>query len=192
MSGDAVMTQSRMSLAEAAGLRFLDPAKLRFFMAGATLRLTIEGESSCLKVNVRRAFPMSHPEAYFSVRDDSGKELGMLRDPSALDAESRGIVLDELERLYVISVIQQVLASTERFGTVDWEAETSRGRVKFTTRDMRDNTITVGPGHYLVMDVENNRYEIPDIAALDQQIDALVYELYGLTDAEIRIVEGAE
>jgi hypothetical protein len=28
------------------------------------------------------------------------------------------------------------------------------------------------------------------IAATDRQIDALVYELYGLTDDEIRIVEG--
>jgi hypothetical protein len=29
------------------------------------------------------------------------------------------------------------------------------------------------------------------IAALDRQIDQLVYELYGLTDKEIRIVEEA-
>jgi predicted nucleic acid-binding Zn-ribbon protein len=28
------------------------------------------------------------------------------------------------------------------------------------------------------------------IASTDNQIDALVYELYGLTDKEIRIVEG--
>ena len=28
------------------------------------------------------------------------------------------------------------------------------------------------------------------IAATDRQIDALVYELYGLTDEEIKIVEG--
>jgi hypothetical protein len=28
------------------------------------------------------------------------------------------------------------------------------------------------------------------IAATDQRIDRLVYELYGLTEAEIRIVEG--
>jgi hypothetical protein len=28
------------------------------------------------------------------------------------------------------------------------------------------------------------------IAATDNQIDTLVYELYGLTDSEIRIVEG--
>ena len=29
-----------------------------------------------------------------------------------------------------------------------------------------------------------------EIAATDRQIDALVYELYGLTEEEIRIVEG--
>ncbi len=29
------------------------------------------------------------------------------------------------------------------------------------------------------------------IAATDKQIDALVYELYGLTEAEIRVVEGS-
>ena len=30
------------------------------------------------------------------------------------------------------------------------------------------------------------------IAATDKQIDALVYELYGLTEDEIRIVEGGQ
>jgi hypothetical protein len=30
------------------------------------------------------------------------------------------------------------------------------------------------------------------IVATDKQIDALVYELYGLTEEEIRIVEGRE
>jgi hypothetical protein len=32
---------------------------------------------------------------------------------------------------------------------------------------------------------------LPQIAALTRQIDQLVYELYGLTDEEIRIVEEA-
>ena len=31
-----------------------------------------------------------------------------------------------------------------------------------------------------------------EIAATDRQIDELVYELYGLTDEEIKIVEGKE
>jgi len=30
------------------------------------------------------------------------------------------------------------------------------------------------------------------VTATDQQIDALVYELYGLTEKEIKLVEGSE
>jgi type II restriction/modification system DNA methylase subunit YeeA len=30
------------------------------------------------------------------------------------------------------------------------------------------------------------------VTATDQQIDALVYELYGLTDDEIKLVEGGQ
>ena len=30
------------------------------------------------------------------------------------------------------------------------------------------------------------------VTATDQQIDALVYQLYGLTDEEIKLVEGAQ
>jgi hypothetical protein len=55
----------------------------------------------------------------------------------------------------------------ERFGTVDWDVETHRGRRGFTTRDLRENVLRPGPRHYLITDVENNRFEIPDLDALD-------------------------
>ena len=38
---------------------------------------------------------------------------------------------------------------------------------------------------------DNNLYQ-RQIEATDQEIDALVYELYGLTEEEIAIVEGAD
>ncbi len=40
-------------------------------------------------------------------------------------------------------------------------------------------------------DAEVNLLEM-QCAALDRQIDAAVYELYGLTEEEIKIVEGKE
>ena len=158
-----------MSPAEAAQLRILEPKKLRFFKAGATLRLTIEDEACWLKVSVLRAFPLSVPTGYFSVRDGAAKEIGMLAGVDGLDAESRQLVEAELERRYMISIIHRVLSVKERFGTVDWEVETSRGRRRFTTRDLRENVLRCGPGHFLLTDVESNRYEIPDINALDPQ-----------------------
>jgi tRNA threonylcarbamoyladenosine modification (KEOPS) complex Cgi121 subunit len=40
-------------------------------------------------------------------------------------------------------------------------------------------------------DAEVNRLEL-QCESLDRQIDAAVYELYGLTEEEIKIVEGKE
>jgi hypothetical protein len=37
-----------------------------------------------------------------------------------------------------------------------------------------------------------NEETAPDKTAIDRQIDQLVYELYGLTEEETRIVEGGE
>lgn len=156
-----------MGLVEAAQLRMLDSRTLRFFKVGATLRLTVEGESSWLKVAVLRAFPLSQPTRYFSVRDGGGKEIGVLACLDGLDAESRSLVEAEVERRYMVSVIRRIVSVKERFGTVDWDVETQRGTRRFTTRDLRENCLRPSPNHCLITDVENNRFEIPDLCALD-------------------------
>lgn len=156
-------------LAEAAQLTLLDPAKLRFFKAGAALRLTIDGDRSLLKVSVLRAFPLTKPGQYYSVRDGGGKEVGMLVHPEALEPESRALVEADLERRYMTTTVRKIRSVEERFGTVDWEVDTPRGRNRFTTRDLRDNVLRPAPGRILFTDVEGNRYEVPDMAALDTQ-----------------------
>ncbi|MBU4199265.1 MAG: DUF1854 domain-containing protein [Kiritimatiellae bacterium] len=158
-----------LGLAEAGQLRFLDPKQLRFFQAGATLRLTVEDDICWLKISVFRVFPLSLPARFFSVRDGAGEEIGMLIDVNELDGESRQLVVAELERRYMVSIIRRVLSVMERFGTVDWEVETHRGDCRFTTRDLRENVLRPCLGHYLLTDVENNRYEIQDLYALDDR-----------------------
>jgi len=172
MEASVTELKQPLSLAEAAQLRFLDPGKLRFFKVGATLRMTIEDEACWLKVSILRAFPLSIPTRYFSVRDGGGKEIGMLTDFDSLAPESRALAEAELERRYMVSILHRVVSVKERFGTVDWDVETSRGRCCFTTRDLRENVIRAGSGHFLLTDVENNRYEIPDLNELDPQSQA--------------------
>jgi hypothetical protein len=152
---------------ETADLRYLDPKSLRFFRHGAALRLTVEAESSYLKVTVVRAFPLSHPQRYLSVRAGENKEVGVLVDAAELDEENRRLVAEELERRYVVPVIRRVIRIKERFGTVDWEVETDRGLCRFTTRNMREKVVQPSPGRYLLTDVDDNRYDVPDLAALD-------------------------
>jgi hypothetical protein len=158
--------QARSAL-ETADLRYLDPHELRFFRHGSTLRLTVGEERSYLKVTVVRAFPLSHPQRYLSVRSGDNKEVGVLTDAAALEEESRRLVAEELERRYVVPVIRRVIQMKERFGTVDWEVETDRGICRFTTRSMREKVVQPSPGRYLLTDVDDNRYDVRDLAALD-------------------------
>jgi hypothetical protein len=161
------MSEQALAPTETADLRYLVPKKVRFFRHGATLRLTIEAERSVLKVAVVRAFPLSHPHQYLSVRDGKNQEVGLLVDLTELDKESRRLVAEELERRYLVPVIRRVIRITERFGTVDWEVETDRGVCRFTTRGAREKVIQPSAGRYLLTDVDDNRYDVRDLAALD-------------------------
>jgi hypothetical protein len=155
------------SLAEASQIRFLDPARVRFFQHGATLRLTLADECSVLKASVLRAFPLSSPEGHLSVRDGGGKEVGILPGLAGLDPDSRLLVEREVERRYLLFRVRRIVKVVERFGTVDWDVETDRGRTTFTTRDLRENLLRPDLGRYILADVENNRYEVEEIAKLD-------------------------
>lgn len=159
--------EAPLTLAEAAQLRFLDPAQLTFFQVGATLRLTIADECSYLQVVVLRTFPLTHPEAYYSLRDGAGKEIGVLLEPGALAPAPRALIAAAVTRRYLVPTIRRITAVVERFGTVEWSVATDRGVCQFTTRDLRDNLVTRGGQHYLLTDVEGNRFSIPDLTALD-------------------------
>jgi len=178
MTGDANDTTVPMPLAEAAELVFLEPAKLHFSRHGATLRLVIDDDRCVLQAGVLRAFPLTEPRRYLSVCDGGGKEVGVLVELAALAAADRQLVEAELERRYLVPVIQRVIAIKERFGTVDWQVETDRGRCNFTTRNLRENVTRPVPGRVIMSDVDGNRYDVPDLDLLDSASrDALLKHL---------------
>jgi hypothetical protein len=165
--GDEPAAGPERGLPESPDLVFLDPQKLRFFRHGDALRLTIEGQRSCLDVSVARAFPLSDPRRVYSVRDGDGREVGLIAAPDQLAAADRALVEEELERRYLLPVIRRVAAVKDRFGTVEWEVETDRGRCNFATRDLREFVLRPSPRRYILTDVDGNRYDVPDVGALD-------------------------
>jgi len=154
-------------VSEPCELRYLNPRALRFRQAGPALQMTIENECTWLKVSVLRVAPVSNAGRYFSVRDAGGKEIGILIDPRELDADGRRLVERELERRYVVPVIKRIISAKERFGTVDWDVETDRGRCRFTTRNLREDALQPSPCRYIIADVDGNHYDVPDVSAMD-------------------------
>jgi hypothetical protein len=159
---------------ETADLRFLEPHRLRFHAHGARLRMTIADDCSYLEVTVIPAFPLSEPRRYVSVRSADSKEIGIIADARDLDRESRRLVEQDLERRYIVPVIMRVVAIKERFGTIDWTVETDRGPRRFTTRNLRENVVQPTPSRYLITDVDGSRYDVRDLAALDNTSQALL------------------
>ena len=147
-------------------LRFLDSSEILFFRAGDALRMTIEGDRSCLRVVAMYAFPHSLRDRYISLRDMDGKELGMIRSLGELDRKARKLLEEELRKRYVTPVIIEIISISDKYEVVEWEVQTDRGPKTFVTHSLHD-CLTVSADSLIVTDMENNRYEIHDMSKFD-------------------------
>ena len=164
-----------VTLVEASRLVFLDPQKLSFFWHGASLRLTVEGDRSYLKVSILRAFPLSEPNRFLSICNGANEEVGLIVDPAQLSVENQKLIEEYLERRYIVPVVTRIVSARERFGTVDWTMETDRGLCRFTTRNLRENIQRPAPGRIIINDVDGNRYDIRDVDKLSVEGQELLF-----------------
>ena len=148
-------------------LRFLDPSSIHFGREGARLRLRMDGETDGRDVAVARLFPLSEPERWVSVLDKDGKEIGVIEDLHKLSREDLAHVREELHRRYLVPKIRRILSCRVRFDLAEWTVETDRGRMRFLTRNLRDQVKDHVHSHLAMTDMEGNRYDIPSIEALD-------------------------
>ena len=157
---------SPATIAGAAGVRPLDPARVRLTRAGARIDVSIDGAAPVANIGLVRAFPLSDPGHYLSLRTEKNEEIGIVVDPAQLDPESRAIVEAESRRRYVVPVIRRVLSIRERFEVVECQVETDRGPCAFSVRNLREHVLRPTPNRLILMDVDGNRYDIPDLQAL--------------------------
>jgi hypothetical protein len=169
------LKETPVTLVEASQLVFLDPKKLRFSKHGATLRLTIEDDRSFPKVGILRGFPLSDRNHFFTVRDSSDKEIGIIVNPGELTDENRMLVEEDLQRRYFVPSVQRIVSAKERFGTVDWTVETDRGICRFTTQNLRENVQRPASGRIILNDVDGNRYDIRNVDELSSESQELLF-----------------
>lgn len=165
-------------LSEYIDIRYLDPATARFSETpGGFVRLVIGEDESYPRVLLYRAFPFSFVDRYISVRDMDGKEIGMIKDLNEFGEETARLVLKELDRRYFTPVITRIESIKEEFGYAYWNVETSAGARRFTVRDMQQNVVLLSQYQLLVIDVDGNRYEIPDYRELDAKSRKVIEDL---------------
>ena len=150
-------------------LRILEPRGVSLFRAGGVTRLTVADSVSSLRIAVHRAFPISNPNRYIGFQDGVGKDIGVLVDPSRMEAESRRILEEELELRYFVPEVSVVLSVKEEFGAVYWQVLTDRGEKEIVVRNLKDSVHELPGNRAMITDVDGARYMIPDIRRLDSR-----------------------
>jgi hypothetical protein len=163
-----------------ATLRYLEPEQVRLFRSeDGRVRVTIGDEFSVVAPRFLRARPLTDPDRYISIRegDPGGKEVGLLCNWRRLDRESRALMQEELDRRYLHAVVKRIVSAKHFWGLTLCVFETDRGVRQTTLRDVRDNVIYLGESRVFLTDAEGNRYDIPDVSALDLPSRALLAQI---------------
>lgn len=138
-----------------------------FFEPKDRLRLTIKDDRSYITVKPVWAAPLSRPDHYLSLLDGKGDEIVMVDNPNMLPMDSLKAVRNELHRRYLTATIHSIEHAKQEFGATYWNVDTDRGKRDFVTQNLQENAIWLSPEHLLLLDVDGNRFEIPDIERLD-------------------------
>ncbi len=160
--------------AEVARLAIVDPGRVRI-RRDAFRRLCVRLDDGPEFVDVRPApvFPVSGAAGYISFLDADDKEVLLIAGPEGLDPDSRRCLEEEMDRVYFVPRILQVYDIEDAHGAARWEVETDRGYRLFDIRDREDVRVVEGR-RILLQDADGNRYEIPDLFALDERSQRLV------------------
>lgn len=161
-------------------LLFLEPDSVRFWRldSSATVRCEVLSERCVLDARVRRAFPLSHPEAYVSVEDGAGKEIGILRSLEGLDPDSRAVIDQELDRRYFTPTILEITKLWQEGGIWTFHVRTQRGEATFYVRNWRDSAHEIQPGRWQIRSIDSQRYDIRSFDDLDERSKMLLEQVF--------------
>jgi hypothetical protein len=161
-------------------LVYLNPHTSRFSYDGENL-IYIDSQGAVYpRVTLRRCFPLSAQDNHILVRapggeNDLGAELGVIEDVAALEPESRQAVQRELRLHYFVPTIQRIHRIREEFGFLYWSVDTDRGSKQFIMRDSVISSVRkISEGRWLIIDINQTRYEVRDFDQLDLQSQNLL------------------
>jgi len=170
-----VMIDTKTSLSDVITVIYFNAANAVFNIRNSFLTLDakikneqdVPEDKTFPRVYLHRAFPFDNPYSYISVLDKDMKEIGIIRELTDLDENSQKLILDELHRKYYAPVIKSITSMKERYGYSYWRVITDAGELSFTLQDTFRNILKVGGNRVFIVDIDNNRFEIPDVEKLD-------------------------
>lgn len=136
---------------------------------GGFLSLKLSNGEFYNRVNLYRAFPLSKPDEFISVRDVDDEEIGIIRYLDDVDNPTRELINIELDRRYFSPVVEEILSLKDEYGHVYMTIITNSGQREITVPMGSSNIIKLKNNRIILLDIDGNRYDIVDYKKLDSK-----------------------
>ncbi len=149
-------------------LRYLDDSNAVFERTqGGFVSVRIK-EEFYPRVQVIRMFPFSDPEKYISIRtpDEHSKEIGVIEDMKQISKETRKMLEEQLNLRYFTPIITKIINIKDEYGYAYFDVVTDRGACRFTINVGGHAVVHLSETRILISDIDENRFEIPDVTKL--------------------------
>ena len=152
-------------------IRYLAPEMCRIHLgAHDALHVTVSNDRIYGGVYASRIFPVGHPSRYISlIHVGPGgveTEIGVIRNLNDFPPEAVELVGEALARRYFVRTITRIHKVGLKYGFIALEVETDKGPASFFMYWQRHRAVTYGAHGKILLDVDDNRYVIPDLGQL--------------------------
>lgn len=149
-------------------LRYLNKDNAKFERTKGGFVSVRIGEEFYPRVQVVRMFPFSDPTKYISIRmpDEHAKEIGVIEDLKNVTKEEAQMLTEQMNLRYFTPIITKIVNIKEEYGYAYFEVVTDRGACRFTINMGGHAVVHLSETRILISDIDENRFEIPDIRKL--------------------------
>lgn len=151
-------------------IRYLTPDMCRIHLGNlGALHITVKGEGIWGGLYTAYAFPVAHPNGYISIVQTAGDqdtELGVIRDLDEFPREDAALVREALHRRYFVHTVTRLRSIQMKYNQLLLSVDTDKGPAEFFMRWAQDRAVDYGQKGKVLIDVNDNRYLIPDVEAM--------------------------
>lgn len=149
-------------------MRYLNKKNAEFSVTEGGFAALKTGDEVYPRVQVVRMFPFTDPDHFISIRtaDENSKEIGIIKDMKDVSKETAELLENQMNLRYFTPVITKIINIKDEYGYAYFDVVTDRGACRFTINMGGSAVVHLSETRILISDVDENRFEIPDINTL--------------------------
>jgi len=141
---------------------------------GREVAVVWAGGQARIGVGARALWPHTEPEAFVSIWDWTGTEIGVVPHLDEVEPRLRSWLHAAMARGRVVARIEQVHTVERLADGFAWSVTTGQGIERIETGGMSPEQADAPPGPRLIADLSGRRFELPSPDELDQRSRALL------------------